>query len=498
MKKQLPDWIRQLLRQTKSQPDQGIGEAASVGNPNQPTESAAIHGRDSKAGVKDDEQVGQGIGRSAKEAAAAVVQSSVPSQSPIDPKSNSPIQTEDDNQPAESPTIDQTGQGIGRNARESASTIIHGSSPESKRPDDDEKDRPSKGQTAIDSVQMGLDAAGVADPTPITDGVNAAISLVRAFKDPKRRGEHLQNAAISAVSMVPYIGDTAKLLKGKRYAKTISNATHYADEAKAAKGATKAESRESLRDAVDRKFAEFKQRTAESDAAADAGLPPPPDGSPSTNVAPPDPPGQTRDIESERETEKGLEQQERWNDWLKQSTEKVIQFTGVIGKITVGVAGAIKGLELLNTGVIALNRGLAEYNGQLAQAYAEYEADEIQRKIEKGQAVSGPMSNLLESQSELKESLDEIRNPLTAILISLQSAGTSLTTMIVEYAKNTTELGLLVRFAEWFQGKSEDTTDWKTFFQDVSDGKFDGMRPTFDGKREKILPDRDHREVFGP
>ena len=88
--------------------------------------------------------------------------------------------------------------------------------------------QPSRVSTAADILQLGLDAVGVIDPTPITDGVNSAISLGRAFvTDPERRGEHLQNAAISAVSMVPYIGDTAKLAKGGRAARTVSRAANH-------------------------------------------------------------------------------------------------------------------------------------------------------------------------------------------------------------------------------------------------------------------------------
>ena len=68
---------------------------------------------------------------------------------------------------------------------------------------------PSRGSTAMDALQLGIDGLGIVDPTGAADGINAAISGIRMFTDPQRREEHLQNAAISAVSMVPYIGDTA-------------------------------------------------------------------------------------------------------------------------------------------------------------------------------------------------------------------------------------------------------------------------------------------------
>ncbi len=65
----------------------------------------------------------------------------------------------------------------------------------------------------MDMMQTGLDAIGVMDPTPIADGLNAGISVARAFTDPANAGRHLVNAGVSAVSMIPYIGDLAKVFK---------------------------------------------------------------------------------------------------------------------------------------------------------------------------------------------------------------------------------------------------------------------------------------------
>lgn len=376
------------------------------------------------------------------------------------------------------------GEGIGKSKDESTAAVIHGKPPEPKA-----GEKPSKGQTAMDSIQLGLDAVGVVDPTPVVDGVNAAISLVRAVKDPKRRGEHLQNAAISAVSMVPYIGDTAKLLKAKRAGKTVSNAVEYSADAAKAKG----EARESAREHVDRVIDAWKERNkidGGDDSAKDADA---------SKLPPPGPEGSTRDIESERETEEGLEQQEKWNDWLKQSTEKVIGFTGAVGKFGVGIWAGVEGLKALNTGVIALNRDLAEYNGQLAQSYAEFEADEIQRKMEKGQAVDGPMSRLLEQQSELKSNVEQFTNPMKAIAIEVQAFGTKMVNYMFALVEAIPGVkGALEAIEDKLGGGGDELTDWQNFFADVSDGKFDGKAPSFDGRRSKILPDRDHREVFGP
>lgn len=66
---------------------------------------------------------------------------------------------------------------------------------------------------AMDKIQAFLDIAGVVDPTPIADGANTVISLMRAVGDPKNAGTHLTNAATSAVSVIPYVGDIAKAFK---------------------------------------------------------------------------------------------------------------------------------------------------------------------------------------------------------------------------------------------------------------------------------------------
>lgn len=74
-------------------------------------------------------------------------------------------------------------------------------------------------ELALDLTQMGLDVAGLFDPTPISDGANGVISLLR--------GDFL-GAGISAVSMIPYIGDAAKLGKLGHWGKTVAHAVEIA------------------------------------------------------------------------------------------------------------------------------------------------------------------------------------------------------------------------------------------------------------------------------
>ena len=74
-------------------------------------------------------------------------------------------------------------------------------------------------ELALDVTQIALDIVGLVDPTPISDGVNGLISL--------GRGDWL-GAGISAVSMIPYVGDAAKLGKLGRYSETMANAVDLA------------------------------------------------------------------------------------------------------------------------------------------------------------------------------------------------------------------------------------------------------------------------------
>ena len=76
-----------------------------------------------------------------------------------------------------------------------------------------------KTELALDLVQIGLSVAGIFDPSPISDGADGLISLFR--------GDFL-GAGISVVSMVPYIGDVAKLGKLGKFAETVAKAVDLA------------------------------------------------------------------------------------------------------------------------------------------------------------------------------------------------------------------------------------------------------------------------------
>ncbi len=87
------------------------------------------------------------------------------------------------------------------------------------------KDTSRNGTTlALDTAQLALSVAGIFDPTPTCDAIDGVISLLR--------GDYA-GAAISALSMVPYVGDLAKLGKLNKLAGVAADA---ADVAKALPG----------------------------------------------------------------------------------------------------------------------------------------------------------------------------------------------------------------------------------------------------------------------
>ena len=88
---------------------------------------------------------------------------------------------------------------------------------------------PSTATMVADIAQMTLDLTGIVDPTPISDGANAIISLGRmggALWNGEwgAAGGHLLNGAISVVGFVPGLGDLAKAGKIGDWAQTVANA----------------------------------------------------------------------------------------------------------------------------------------------------------------------------------------------------------------------------------------------------------------------------------
>lgn len=383
------------------------------------------------------------------------------------------------------------------------------------------KKEPSRISTMVDSLQLALDAVGVVEPTPFADGANAAISLGRAFiTDPDRRKEHLQNAAISAAGMIPYVGDVAKVAKIPRAAKTARRASQVvrgtdraADAAKATTAAEKRAARDRYRDTAQQVTSAVipdDSRDGMEQTAAGSGLPAGNGGGsgggvPPTAVGPPSPDDPRDNINRRRDEAEGIAEHDAWTDKLKAAGNKVAEFGGTLGKAVVKAAAFVKTIELTNTGVLALNRGLADYNGTLATSYAKADAADIRRDIRKGEALSGSLSGLNAEQSKLKDNLQEVTLPLQRIGIELLTVVTRGLNGVVQTGEflikvieniNPTLARAVSDVRESMKERMDSGAAWNQFFSDISDGKHDGKRPTFLGGKPQILSDKDHKDVF--
>lgn len=78
---------------------------------------------------------------------------------------------------------------------------------------------PKQRELALDMAQMGLDVVGMFEPTPFADIASGLISLARG---------DLLGAGISTASMIPYVGDAAKLGKIGKWARTAATAIEVA------------------------------------------------------------------------------------------------------------------------------------------------------------------------------------------------------------------------------------------------------------------------------
>lgn len=177
----------------------------------------------------------------------------------------------------------------------------------------------------------------------------------------------------------------------------------------------------------------------------------------------------------------------------------VAQVVLPFAKLAAAVVGFVKGLELMNMGVLALNRDLAQFNGQLAAAYASYEVDEMQRSVHRGQELSGPLSELAAAQSELRDSTNQVGTQVQGIGIGILTKVTESVNWLNKLVGLTDKVSEALKdIREWLFGKDAaiDAGPWQTFFADVQDGKFDGQRPTFGGPKN-LHSDADMKDIFG-
>ena len=173
---------------------------------------------------------------------------------------------------------------------------------------------------------------------------------------------------------------------------------------------------------------------------------------------------------------------------------------GAIGLFAAKVKDVVGGLGKMNDSVAQMNRGLSHYNGSLATAYALSDQRDIERDIERGAEMSGPLSKLLEERSELKDGMAKVSVPVdkiqAAILAKLTEIANDMGQAINEQTQATGWLNLIADKVTGDDGEPKSTA-WQSFFHDVSDGKFDGVKPSFHGTSKPLLNPNDREDVFG-
>lgn len=266
------------------------------------------------------------------------------------------------------------------------------------------------GGGVLDKIQTGMDVAGVADPTPIIDGVNAAISLGRAVTDPKNAGRHLLNAGISAVSMFPYVGDLAKLGKyGGKAAGAAAGAGTTAAGGAVRVGNQAGGQAGGIGAFVANMFGGG-QGGGQGGGGGLGGLFGGAGGGGQGGGA----------------------------GGVGNAMSSLGGIAGILGSIGVAATATVGGLKMLinwlkevdttSRKMIEENRELAKYNGSLANAYIRLDAERIQRDIEASNDMAGPLGRLTRAQSRYEGTQEELTRPFRQLSTDIQALKTQVAT----------------------------------------------------------------------
>lgn len=350
------------------------------------------------------------------------------------------------------------------------STPSPSSEPQSPSTAAENSPQPSAMSSGLDKIQTTLDAVGAAEPTPFADGSNAVISLVRAATEPGRRKEHLSNATISAISVIPYVGDLAKASKyGSKAAKSSSTAAKSAPTASAAQGYGSSVSNVSTSslsslvtslafDATTSSSAPTASQAANQGASASGGSgstggtsggsggtggpgsPPPP----APGLPPGGQPGQPQQVNSILT--------KLW-DGLKNVFEKVAPFAGQVANATFAFITFNTALYAANRAQLKLNENLRLYSGEIQAAYMRLEAGRVMRDVTRARSVEGNLAGLSDAQNRLERAQEEFTRPLQQVVLNLQTKITDGVAAILELVDSVE--GITEWMEEFFRKESE-------------------------------------------
>jgi hypothetical protein len=351
------------------------------------------------------------------------------------------------------------------------STPSTSSEPQSPATAAENSPQPSAKSAGLDKIQTTLDAVGAAEPTPFADGTNAVISLVRAATEPGRRKEHFSNAAISAIAVIPYVGDLAKASKyGSKAAKSTSTAAKSAPTASAAQGygssvsnvttsslsslvtslafdATASSGSPSTSQAANPSTSASGGRGGAGGASGGSGgtggpgnpTPPPAPGSP-----PGGQPGQPQQVNSILT--------KLW-DGLKNVFEKVAPFAGQVANATFAFITFNTALYAANRAQLKLNENLRLYSGEIQAAYMRLEAGRVMRDVTRARSVEGNLAGLSDAQNRLERAQEEFTRPLQQVVLNLQTKITDGVAAILELVDSVE--GITEWMEEFFRKESE-------------------------------------------
>jgi hypothetical protein len=341
----------------------------------------------------------------------------------------------------------------------------------------------------LDAVQTGLDVAGTVGDAAggagaIADGANVAISLGRAATDPKNAGKHLFNAGVSLVSMVPGIGDFAKVFKyGPKAAK----------EAKAVAGAEKAASKGTGnladstpipgKDQVDAIINRVEQQYAEktgiplmgNHGGGSGGS-----GSGSSGGSGSGGSGGNDDASSPGSQPPGDPLSDKN---VKPMTDKITELAGTFGTLVTGGLAYAKTTELLNRAVLEYHKNIQGFNGELSAAYGRLESGRMGRDIQNAQDFGGSIAGLADAQNRLEESMRDFQAPFTEMGTDIQTGLTYLASLAVEI------IDILDPFSELYGPLKNSIFKWLGMKEDADPrapgGFFDKLREQADKMQQK-------------
>lgn len=320
----------------------------------------------------------------------------------------------------------------------------------------------SAASSPMDALHMGLDAIGLVGDAVVpgagvvADGANALLYLARAASDPEHAGEHLKNALISGVSMVPFLGDAAK---GFKYGAKTGTSTGKANAAAGIFGSL---------------FGGMAGGHGGGGGGAAAGGHAGGGGGHGANLAAAAanavggmgggggggvPPAQNPGGAGGG-GQAGPQGMQSWMSTLSNMTA----IMGVVGSATYGV---VKGFEKLNEWLnevdqssrklIEQNRELAKYSGTTAMAYAQLDHDRLLRQMELAKDMSEPMSRLTAAQSEYEQAMQDWNTPYKQFGADIQFLKTAIATEIVGHLKHLDAIAQILSW--WYSGQKQATMD---------------------------------------